>query len=100
MTTRRSGSSPASRRRASRPPPGDAGGGLSGRRRVLLRLGLGRDALAERVALVLVGAVLLLERGRVELALVLALLGGVHGRRLIGLVGGLGQRGDALAVGV
>src|SRR4051812_22099999 len=58
--------------------------------RVLLSLRLLRDALAEGIRLVLVRAVLLLERGRVGLALVLALLGGIHLRLHLALLGLLG----------
>src|SRR4051794_35041313 len=72
---------------------------------LLLRLRLLRDALAERVALVAVGAVLGLERVLAQLrALGLALPGGVDRRLLLSvlvLVGlGLGRRGHTLAIAV
>src|SRR6476469_9778169 len=71
---------------------------------VLLGLGRGGDALAEGVGLVLVGAVLGLERGGVVLALGLARLRGIDvgldlgGDGLVRLRLGLGAH--ALAVGV
>src|SRR6266545_7782176 len=83
------------------PPAARAGGAkLKSVLRGVLRLRVLGDALAERVALVVVGAVLVLERVRIESTLRLAGLGGVERRLLLLFSQLLRALRDALAEGV